>query len=184
MEGSFESGYWGVLVAKKDQFLKIFLRNERHLFNFILTLVPNYSDAEDLLQETASILWKKFDSFEQGTNFMAWAHKIARYKVSNYYKTKKKQFNLDDDILDALSEAASQSSKLFSERKAALEICLKKLQPMDIKLLRMKYYQRISIPKIAEEMERSPHTLYKRISTIYRLLQACIQKTIVAWEVK
>jgi len=169
-------------MAAKDQFLKIFLQNERHLFNFILMLVANYSDAEDLLQETASTLWSKFDNFEQGTNFMAWASQVARYKVSNYYRTKKKELALDDGVLDVLSKAAGHASKLLAERKAALSVCVRKLQPTDQELLEMRYYQRLSIPKIAQKLQRSAHTLYKRMSIIHRLLHACMQKTVNAWE--
>ena len=169
-------------LCQKDLFLKLFLKNEHHLFNFILTLVPNYSDAEDLLQETTSTLWEKFDSFEQGTNFMAWAFKIARYKVSNYYRTEKSQLKLDEDILDTLSETMNKSEELYKERKAALSGCFEKLQRADKKLLQMRYYHRISIPKIAEKTGEPSHSLYKRISTIYRLLRACIQRTQIAWE--
>lgn len=168
-------------MPKKDQFLQLLLNNDHHLFNFILTLVPNYSDAEDLLQETATTLWNKFDRFEQGTNFMAWARKTARFKVCNYYRTKKQEFRLEEDILDTLSEVTSKSESLFREKKAALSGCLEKLRPTDKKLLQMRYYQRISIPKIAAKIERSPHSLYKRISTIYRLLQTCIQRTLITW---
>lgn len=167
-------------MARKDLFLKIFLQNEHHLFNFILMLVSNYSDAEDLLQETATTLWSKFDSFEEGTNFMAWARQIVRYKISNYYRTKKIDFGLDEEVLDTLADAANRVSQSIDNRKAALTICLKKLQPTDANLLQMRYYQRIPISKIAVRMEQSPHTLYKRMSKIIRLLQACIQKTIVA----
>lgn len=171
-------------MAKRDLFLKVFLRNESYLFNFILTLVPNYSDAEDLLQETASTLWSKFDTYEQGTSFVAWACQIARYKVLNYYRTKKKELKLDEDMLDTLSEASDKASRAFNERKAALSICLKKLQPTDQKLLQMRYYNRISIPEISEKIRRPTNTLYKRMSAIYRLLQGCVTKTVLAWENK
>lgn len=167
-------------MSKQDLFLKLFLKNEQHLFNFILMLAPNYSDAEDLLQESASTMWSKFDSFEQGTNFMAWARQIARFKVSNYYRSKKIQFRLDEITLDALSEAASQSSQLLNDKKAALTFCLKKLQPTDRELLQMRYFQRYSIPTIAKKTNRSPHTLYRRMSAIYLLLQNCVRKAIIA----
>lgn len=35
--------------------MKLFLQSERRVLGFILSLVPNLSDAEDLLQETFSI---------------------------------------------------------------------------------------------------------------------------------
>ena len=34
-------------------------------------------DAEDILQACRLTLWKQFETFEPGTNFLAWARKIA-----------------------------------------------------------------------------------------------------------
>ena len=172
---------FGIKMSRKDNFLKIFLSHERHLFNYILMLVPNYSDAEDILQESVSIMWDKFDDFEPNSNFMAWASQIARYKISNYYRSKKEQFRLDDSLLDNLAKESDKSIEDMKEKQAALTGCLKKLQLSDRKLLQMRYYQKISIPKIAEQTGRSPHTLYKRISMIYRLLHGCVHRTLLAW---
>lgn len=38
-------------MSERDAYLALFVKHSQHLFNFILTLVPNYSDAEDILQE-------------------------------------------------------------------------------------------------------------------------------------
>jgi len=47
--------------SNKDDFISLFLSNQRRIFTFILMFVPNRSDAEDLMQETASWMWKNFD---------------------------------------------------------------------------------------------------------------------------
>ncbi len=151
------------------------------MFSFIITLVPNYSEAEDLLQETASLMWQKFDTFEPGTNFWAWARQIARYKISNYYRTKKQEFRLDEDLLDHLCAANEKVTQNLHERRAALTGCLKKLNPEDSKLIHRKYFQKESIADIARQTDRSLPTLYKQMSFIYFLLQSCIRKTLLAW---
>lgn len=171
-------------MGSKDSFLQLLLRHNNHLFSFIITLVPNYSDAEDLLQETASLMWEKFDTYRPDTNFWAWARQIARYKISNYYRTKKQEFSLDEILLDHLSAANEKITKNVNERKAALTGCLKKLSIEDSKLIHMKYYQKVSIADIARHTNRSLHTLYKRMSFIYFLLQSCIRKTLLAWGVE
>lgn len=168
-------------MGSKDTFLKLFLRHNNHLFSFIITLVPNYSDAEDLLQETASLMWEKFDTYRPDTNFWAWARQIARYKISNYYRTKKREFSLEEDLLDTLCAANEKVSKNLNERKAALTGCLKKLSEGDSALIRMKYFQKESFADIARHTNRSLHTLYKRVSFIYFLLQSCVHKTLAAW---
>ena len=71
-------------IVKEEQFMRLFLQSERRILGFILSLVPNLSDAEDLMQETCSIMWSKIDQFEPGTDFTAWGISIARYRVLTY----------------------------------------------------------------------------------------------------
>ncbi len=171
-------------MESRDTFLKLFLAHNNQLFSFILTLVPNYSDAEDLLQETASLMWEKFDTYRSGSQFWAWARQIARYKIANYYRGKKSQFQFDEELLEDLGAAHERIVGHLNEQKAALTGCLKKLGEDDFTLIRMKYFQNISIAEIARRTHRSIHTLYKRISFVYSLLEDCVQKTLASWDIR
>ncbi len=53
-------------LPKETRFMRLFLENERRIFGFILTLLPHWADAEDVFQETAGVLWNKFDDFQSG----------------------------------------------------------------------------------------------------------------------
>ena len=169
-------------MDQKDQFLSVFIKNSSVLYHYILTLVPNYADADDLLQETASVMWSKFDSFHHDSNFLAWARQIARYNVSNYYRTKHERFQLDQETLDILSIEAEKSSDRLDDKKEALENCLKKLALPDQQLIHKRFYNNIPIRSIAASLNRPPVTVYKRIAFIYTVLQSCIHKTLAAWE--
>lgn len=169
-------------MSKKDEYLALFVKHNHHLFNFIMTLVPNFSDAEDILQESAQIMWKKFETYEKDTNFLAWARTIIRFKVLNYYRTVKKEYRLDEDIVEKLSTAQQEASKHSNKHKAALTGCLSKLPPVDQNLIKLRFYERVSVKDIAKRTNQSVHTLYKRISAVYVLLQNCIHKTLREWE--
>ena len=69
-----------------ERFMRHLMGNEHRIYGFILSLVHNWSDADDLLQDVTAIMWRKFDLYEPGTNFCAWALKIARFEVLNFRK--------------------------------------------------------------------------------------------------
>ena len=165
-------------MSRKDEFVGFFIKYQQHLFNFILTLVPNYSDAEDILQKSAAIMWDKFDTFDRNTAFLAWARKVIRYNISNYYKTKKKEFRLDDDLLETLCLAQERSSEHFEDQRAALRICMGKLGREDRDLLQLRYYQGVTVQDIARKINKPASILYRRISAICVLLQRCITRTL------
>lgn len=66
---------------KRGELVGLLTRNQRKIFAYIYTLVPNRADAEDILQETSVTIYKKFAEFELGTDFVAWANRIAWWKV-------------------------------------------------------------------------------------------------------
>src|SRR5437660_4563512 len=67
-------------------FLSLFLQNQRRLFAYILTLLPNRTDADDVLQDASLVMWDKFDADQPPTDFLAWARRVAYHKVLDFYK--------------------------------------------------------------------------------------------------
>src|SRR4051812_38209808 len=47
----------GDVISKGRDFLARFVKAERRLFAYILTLLPHRADAEDVLQEVSAIMW-------------------------------------------------------------------------------------------------------------------------------
>ena len=60
-------------AEKRKQLVALLTQHQRRIFSYIYTLVPDRTDAEDLLQEASLIICEKFDDFEVGTDFVAWA---------------------------------------------------------------------------------------------------------------
>ncbi|MBL7215512.1 MAG: hypothetical protein ISS71_07515 [Phycisphaerae bacterium] len=56
------------------------------LYLFILGAVYNRSDADELFQETAVVLWGRFDKYREDSCFCAWAISIAKNKVLEYLR--------------------------------------------------------------------------------------------------
>jgi len=76
---------------RSEQFVRLLAECERRLFAYILALVWNVHDAEDMYQQTALELWRKFDEYQPGTNFAQWAFTIARLLVSNFHRTQRRR---------------------------------------------------------------------------------------------
>ena len=168
----------------KDKFFKLFLQNNKKLFTYIVSCVPNYADAEDILQDVASVMWEKFDCYEDGTNFYAWSKQIAKYKISYYYRSQKDVWRFDNDVLENIIEANDDVVKNHDSRAVALQGCLNKLNSSDIELIKSRFRENISVRKIAEDNSVSVSKLYKHLAKIYAILGNCITRTLIAWESK
>jgi RNA polymerase sigma-70 factor, ECF subfamily len=85
-----DSGRQGIDLPREERYLGLLLAHQRRIFAYVLALVPHWSDAEDVVQETSAVLWRKFDEFTPGTDFNAWALSIARYQVMNFRKKQRR----------------------------------------------------------------------------------------------
>ncbi len=163
--------------AKNARFFRLYNSVQERLFCYLLSIVHNRVDAEDILQETATVLWQKFDQFEEGTSFGAWATRIARNKAFEFMrKNKKTRVFFDENFYDAVSQYAQESSRNISDRSDALRFCLKKVPEKSRKLLTMRFQKDLSIKRISQSTGRSANGLYQSFSRILNAMRICMDK--------
>lgn len=171
-------------ISNTERFLKLLMANDKRIYAFILTLVPSRIDADDLMQETVTIMWRKFDDFEPGRDFVAWGIGIARYKVLEYRKKKRKsQIRFNDQVHALLETDAKNMLGRLDERLEALQHCLSKLSERDRKLIAMRYEQDLTIKAISERVEQSIHKVYRGIIQIHDILLRCVRRTLSAKDI-
>ena len=153
------------------------------LYAFLLILVHNQSDAEDLLQETASTMWEQFDRFEEGTNFGAWAVSIARIKALEFLrKNKRTRMVFEEKYYDLISDQARQSTENQADRIEAMQYCLEKLPEKDRNLLTMRYKKNIPLKRISQITGRSSSGICQSFARIIVMLRSCMTRRLAGQE--
>ena len=146
---------------------------------YIRSLAPGIS-AEDVLQETNITLWDKMENFEHGTNFRAYASKIAYLKTMEAIRqNKRNQWLLfDSDILEHINQyhGTNADSKKADADQNALRHCLKKLPPKERDLIHQRYTLGHSIRSIAKAMEKTEGSMQQAFFRIRSSLKTCITK--------
>ncbi len=156
-------------------FLRLHARHESRVHAFILSLLPNWSDAEEVLQETVTVLWSKFDEFRPGTSYFAWACQVARYEVSRYLRRQHRdRLAFNDSILDAVTQTTSAMDDELAVRQQALATCYEKLAEKDRNLVTLRYREGLKADGIAARVGRSIHAIYKAMKRIRRVLYDCV----------
>lgn len=159
-----------------QRFMQEYSRIQRRLYGFIVSLVPDFSMADDIVQDTVSILWLKFDDYQPGTDFCAWAFKIARYRILYYRRLKIDMKNrFSDHTLETLSATAESTSGQMDDRREMLKRCLGKLKKEEREILHLRYEEGASIKHVADRINLNINTLYKMLSRIHVSLLQCIQ---------
>lgn len=167
--------------GKTKLFLRLFLQNERRLYAYILTLLANRADADDVLQEASLVMWDKFDEGQPPADFAAWGCRIAYFKVLDFFKkNQKSRVQFSQAMLERVAETAvDQASALqLDERREALTQCLEKLNANDRNLLARRLADGATTQTTAEQVGRSVDAVYKALAKIRQALFDCINRTL------
>lgn len=165
--------------AVNPEFVRLLLQAEPRIFAFIHAHISTRADVEDVFQQTVTVLWTKFDQFAPGTDFLAWAVKVASYEIRMFYRRQDQQKRLfSEAFLDLISESAHQAGNEFSDLKDALAGCLEKLRAADRDVVRRYYDGGATIDRVAGDLNRPLETIRKVLKRSRRALYECIQRTL------
>ena len=85
----------------------------------VVSVVKNQSDAEDICQDTFISVYKNLEKFREESNIYTWIYRIAINKTYDFFKKRKLEFEINDDVL-SLPEDINFDSKVILEEKLKL----------------------------------------------------------------
>ena len=157
-------------------YLLLLNEHERQLSIYVHALVQSTEDAEDILQACRLTMWKKFETFEPGSNFLAWARKIALNHLLNHRRSRKRKpmHATDPEVLEAIAAEIDRQGDALDHRSKALRKCLQQLPDSQRQTILLRYYEDDDIAEIAAKTKRTEGAVYRLLSRIRTALNECI----------
>lgn len=175
-----------------NDFLRLFSYSEPNVRAFIRRLVANANDASEISQNTAIVLWEKFDSFvernagyesgeatksELEVHFTKWAMKVARFEVLSWRRDKARDRHLfSDDFLETLADKSEEIDERLERQRFALRKCLGKLPENRRTLIMEAYAARNKPQELASRTGKSTNAFYQWMHRVRRSLLKCAEK--------
>ena len=168
---------------KYESFLKLYRASEVCIFRYILALLPNYSAAEDIMQDTMLVMWRKYDQYKPGSSFVAWGMQIARFNVMKYNRKKRPGVvHFDIKAIENLSKYEKLTDSNEESYLEALEECTKKLDENSRKMISLRYVESMKVTDIALKTQKTLNSTYKVMSRIHHVLLNCIERKMAKGE--
>ncbi len=166
-----------------EDFVRVFSTHEADLRRFVRSLLPSLTDADDVLQQTALVIWRKFDQYDPDTHFMKWACVIARFEALAYRrKIARDRLVFREDILELMAIEGAEELTERSAEYRALEICLKTMNSQQRKFLTLAYTSGVKVKELAAEAGVSAASYYMRLKRLRARLHKCIESKIPTLE--
>ena len=161
--------------TQHQQFAERVVRNQQRIFRYIVSVVPNRADADELFQQTCLTLWESWERYDMSLDFVPWACGIAHNHVRNFYrKRQNSEVQLDADVVEMLATRSSQLRQRDDEKLAALRGCLNELTERNRGIVE-NYYGGMSVQEIATQRDLSANAIYKLLDRVREALHDCVK---------
>ncbi|HCN31052.1 MAG TPA: hypothetical protein DIT64_20515 [Verrucomicrobiales bacterium] len=160
-----------------EQFMRLFIASEPEVLRYILAVIPNVTDARDVLQETAAALWRKMDGYDPAAPFTPWACRFAANEIRAFLRREHRQRRwLDADVAELLRVHQEQALQSDDGSAEHLRECLESLPPAQHELLRRYYFEEQPVEAIARALNRTADAVYKTLQRSRQALADCLKR--------
>jgi RNA polymerase sigma-70 factor (ECF subfamily) len=147
-------------VGDKDAFAELIERYQAPLRYFISRLLEDKQMSEDIFQDTWLTVIRRIQSLKSIDAFSTWLYHIARNKVYQQLRRKKKLSKLDENF----AAPNDDENDVFSpEDMAKVHICLHKLPPEYKEVLMLRFLEQMSYQQISQVLNCKLGTVRSRL---------------------
>lgn len=169
-------------MMQESRFTKAFIRNltqaQPRVFAYVMTLLPDPEAAQDVLQETNTVLLEKADEYDESRDFVRWACGIARFKVLAYRRDRgRDRLVFSDAMMERLAEAEPVGGEQWDQRQRALRHCVDQLSERHRDMVAMRYGPGGSVAEIARRLGRSVNAVSVTLAKVRKALGECVRAT-------
>ncbi len=147
-------------IGDKDALAGLIERYQAPLRYFISRLSANPEMAEDIFQDTWLTVIRRIHTLKKIDAFSTWLYRIARNKVYQQFRRKRKLFELNENI----AVPDDTENDVFSTEDAAkIHRCLKELLPEYKEVLMLRFLEQMSYEQISQVINCRLGTVKSRI---------------------
>ncbi len=147
-------------IGDKDALARLIKRYQAPLRYFISRLLTNPETAEDIFQDTWLTVIRRIHTLKKTEAFSTWLYRIARNKVYQQFRRKRKLFELDQNIAVPNN---TENDVFPPEDSAKVHRGLKKLLPEYREVLMLRFLEQMSYEQISQVINCRLGTVKSRI---------------------
>jgi RNA polymerase sigma-70 factor, ECF subfamily len=162
-----------------EQFVRQLSDHQSRLYAYVLAILGNPDAVADVLQDTNVTLWRKAGEFAEGSDFGAWARRVAYFEVLAYRKRRRRERHIfDSELLREVADMAAEQTELVGSDLSTLHYCMQRLSQADRALIEARYAPGGSVKKLAQESGKSPNAISLALHRIRSQLADCMEASL------
>lgn len=156
--------------------IRLLTEQQNALFAYLVSLVGDFHEANDILQETNLVLCRRADEYEQARDFGALARRVAYLQTLAFLRDRKRDRHrfFSEELLHQLAEQP-QPEVAEDQHRIAMRLCLAELRENHRELIAERYGSDRSIKELAQRRGQSESAIKMALARIRQSLLQCIE---------
>ena len=168
-------------MSDNERFTRCWTRAQPVVAGYINSLVPDFHEAEDLLQNVAVVLLRKFAQYDPSKPFVAWAIGVARNEIMVMKRRHARSpLCYRSEIMDAVADAYAELAPELEKRAGALRRCMERIRGRAWEMIRLMYGEALKPRQIAGRLGLSSGAVRTALSRARAELQKCTDRQLSA----
>ena len=137
--------------------------------------------ADEVLQETSLVLFRRFDEYDEQRPFVAWALGVARFQVLSLNRdAARSRVAFDTELLVRFTETWGELAPGASDRSLSLQDCIQRLAARARQMVRLRYYDELTAEEIARQIGGTGAAVRVALQRIRQQLRECVERQLRA----
>ncbi|MDP3929428.1 MAG: RNA polymerase sigma factor [Bacteroidota bacterium] len=168
-------------LAKQDvdAFTPLYSKYIKKIFNYCYHKIGNEDAARDITHEVFLIAIINLKSYKnKGFGLGPWLYKIAYHELCDFFKLKnKEEFWVNNELIwRDVGVILNPEEEILNDQM--LEMALKKLNPDELEIIRLRFYEKLPFAEVAEVLAISESNAKVKVHRVIKELRTYITKLI------
>lgn len=166
-------------IGRKDEdaFNVLYERYFQRVYNFAYARMHNCADAEEVVQETFTAVFKSIDAYGGRSSLLSWVYGIAKNTVNNQLRRARAHERRLERAESALLRSAYSLDSCTPEERLGLRRCseaveesLGSVSAWQAEVFALRHLENLPIQEIADRMARSNDAIRSSLYRVKRLV--------------
>jgi RNA polymerase sigma-70 factor, ECF subfamily len=159
-----------------EEFMRMFIAAEPKLRAYAGACGLTREQVDDVAQEGALVLWRRFESYDRTKPFLPWALGVAHHLIQKAREGTRRIHILPPEIAEKVAGTCAAMEGEIDVRRSALRKCVAKLPAHLRSLLNLRYGERLPLAEVAQKLQRGLSATNMALHRVRQVLQDCVQR--------
>lgn len=176
----------GIRRASEEDFNLLYERYFQRVYSFAYMRLRNRADAEEVVQETFTVVFRSIDAYRGQSSLLSWIYGIAKNTVNNHvrrakaYETRIERAELELQRSSHTLASCTPEENLSLRRYAeAIRERLASVADWHAEVFLLRHVENLPITEIARRMSRSNDAVRSSLYRVKRLLVEAIDPALL-----